>query len=202
MIPRKCRRAREAWSEAFDRHEGPHSTSVGHAADCPACRAFTAATAAARTGLQAFPEPAANPAADLAVLQALRPLAATGCRPSTPAVNGITPGRLLRSALGRTVAAGFASFAVTLIVAQVLSNTAVSDPKMGAWGDSRPLAIPSTGYLVNRIELWTGAAPDASLAPSPRTPAVPRPDAGGKPPADAGETGDRADESLSVTPLG
>lgn len=167
-----CEAVRSAWMDAFDRETAPESKVAEHLAACAACRSFAAACETARHGLSAVPLPAPDPAADLALLAALRN--------GTPARREGWLQRLRRrvafppAGILPLMAAGAAAFVVTLAAASLLTAL----PDTGGAGPAANLAARegSTSRVAadyeGRLEAWLermapGGFPPPVLAPRP-----------------------------------
>ncbi len=170
-----CRQTRRLWMDRFD---GGERTGIlpdaqeQHLDRCAACRAFISAAAQARAAIAAMPLPAPDLRADRELLEALsQPVRRTGwLERLRTAFNPVSLRPLL--------AAGMASFAVTLGVGATLATAPVRPPVAGSsdYAEEAPTRRAEGDYEA-RLEEWI-AEPASRLRPRrpqrfPR-PAVPR----------------------------
>jgi hypothetical protein len=175
MSSRECLRMREAWGESFDHDTTPPAEVEAHLARCGECAAFARASTQARSTLRAAALPAADPAADFRLLDALQ------SAPQAQAPNPLAAwlAAMFSPGVPRLAAAGLVTFTATLGVAYGLTAAAsgpVGEAPPGSGG-----AASSRGYLVNQLHLWVGPEPAVPSRPEPSGPQPPK----GRVPADA-----------------
>ena len=153
-----CRAVREEWMEAFDEDRTPSAGVLGHIAGCGGCREFAAACERAQIGIRSAPPCGTDPAADAALLAALRaaPERKTGL---VAALRRFLrpPGR--HGAL-QLAGAGAASFAVTLLVAGILSGVSEPGHAGGVAQVQAPAEAPSGRQAAAtdvELEAWLNA---------------------------------------------